>query len=330
MLSCLYVLFLSTVAVAEPYGDEVAADAPLGWWRLSEAATSQPVADASGAGHDGTWTGSPDLHDARHLLDPGVATDGASWVTVPDDPAWTLGTEFTLEAWIQTTDDTGDLISHFDGVAPFPGFLFGIGFGSQPGKLALYIHDGTDFTTVHSASTVHDGNLHHVAVTTDGTTARFYIDGVLDSSPAQARTVGETSNGLFLARDANPSPSRTYEGFLDDVAIYGTTLSQARLQAHISAATAEPMTLRFERSPRAAILRNELLARGLSLTANTPHRRSAARCRAGRQRRPGLRDLRTPRGALRRHRRLRDRQLRVERWRHGGRDGLRVAARGRW
>lgn len=56
---------------------------------------------------------------------------------------------------------------------------------------------GGAFNTVNASSSIGTGSIHSIVITWDGATARFYIDGVLDASPALTRTL--TANSIAVA-----------------------------------------------------------------------------------------------------------------------------------
>jgi hypothetical protein len=73
--------------------------------------------------------------------------------------------------------------------------------------------------------------------TYDGTTARLYVNGALVDSTATNLALN-TARPLRIAAGENEAPPLyLLPGRVDEVAIYGTELSAARVQAHYSAAT---------------------------------------------------------------------------------------------
>ena len=75
-----------------------------------------------------------------------------------------------------------------------------------------------------------DTNWHHIVATYDNATAKVYIDGVLKAS---------TNSNVQLTANTQPLPIgrttdnlRIFGGTLDEVAVYRTALSAARIQAH--------------------------------------------------------------------------------------------------
>jgi hypothetical protein len=69
----------------------------------------------------------------------------------------------------------------------------------------------------------------HLAVTFDGTTVRFYVNGTLVGSQGLGASITARANPLRIGADANTS--QFYKGLLDDVRIYTRTQSVADIQA---------------------------------------------------------------------------------------------------
>jgi hypothetical protein len=80
-----------------------------------------------------------------------------------------------------------------------------------------------------------DSNWHYLVATYDNATARIYVDGSLRASTTSA--VRLTANTLPLNIGRANANLYFFQGLLDDVAVYGTALSAARIQAHYDAGT---------------------------------------------------------------------------------------------
>ena len=72
------------------------------------------------------------------------------------------------------------------------------------------------------------GQWSHFAVVFDGAHAVFYVNGDLVSTVALAASVVQRDTPLRLGADAEPSQFLT--GNLDDVRLYGRTLTQSEVQ----------------------------------------------------------------------------------------------------
>lgn len=101
--------------------------------------------------------------------------------------------DFTLEAWIKTTDSDGMILGNAT--------QSNLGFGIESGKLSF----NNAAQSVSSTTSINDGMLHHVAMTNTAGTIALYIDGVLDgtgSVTVEPRTITAVANGYM---GSNPS-----------------------------------------------------------------------------------------------------------------------------
>ncbi|MEP4598815.1 MAG: LamG-like jellyroll fold domain-containing protein, partial [Cyclobacteriaceae bacterium] len=123
--------------------------------------------------------------------------------------------DFTLEAWVKTTDEDGMLLGNSN-----PSNL---GFGLESGKLTF----NTTAQSVVSTSSINDGTLHHVAMTNEAGSINLYIDGVLDGTGtvivASTRTVTALGNG-FMGN--NPSQ---LTADIDEVRIWNVALDATNI-----------------------------------------------------------------------------------------------------
>jgi len=79
-----------------------------------------------------------------------------------------------------------------------------------------------------------DCNLYqwyHIVATYDGTTRRFYVNGLLKASSAHAAYTIPTTN-LEFGRYGSKDGTRNLNGLIDEVRIYNEALPQAEIQKH--------------------------------------------------------------------------------------------------
>lgn len=127
--------------------------------------------------------------------------------------------DFTIEAWINTTDTQADLVSAFNATSPYKGYLFGLGFTTNSGKLEFYTSNNTVSQTFVSTNAVNNGQWRHIAVTRQGPLLRFYIDGNLDSTHGIWVNPLFSAENVHIGADKNSSTGRYYTGYLDNLRI---------------------------------------------------------------------------------------------------------------
>ena len=246
------------------YAQEVKVDAPTAWYRLGDPITSTTAADSSGNAKTAYYN--PAVQTASLTGGVVFATqDGSRTWTVPSSPPVTeplesvlntqgsgsamgfvSGTTWSWEMWYRppAVAAYGNSEGHSvwgQGVSGAPTFQFQFqqNFdGTRSIQLAVTDESAASlsprFDSANSALT--DGNSHHYVVTRSGTTIAFYIDGVAQTPAAgslsglgAATTNFGSSPQLWVKAKANGTT------LCDEIAIYATQLSAARVLAHYTA-----------------------------------------------------------------------------------------------
>lgn len=250
------------------YSDEVLADTPVGYWKLDETACTSAAADSSGNAHDGTYSSDTYTHcnesplisvgksirsEGYHPPDPNGG-QGPIPVYIPSHADFNLSAAFTLEGWIDVTAYDHCFIERKAAAGGY-GFLL----ATDSAKPRVYFRDSGGAGVGcggygYSCPTLQDGDPHHVAATVTGKVATIYVDGVAcdtcdvgycsDTTTTScdvdgdcpgvetctARTVISTS-GIALT-GASCWTGSILNGKMDELAIYATALSAARILVH--------------------------------------------------------------------------------------------------
>ncbi len=211
------------------YASQVTADGAIAYWRLGE--SSGTVADDAVGTNDGGYLGSPVLGaDGAVVGNTALLLDGTTGgITVADNNALDLGNgPLSYELWYKRSgySSQGTVLSKGAG-APF-----------------IYLdYDGAIYAAVSgsggaaSAAGPDDvGVWHHLVVTKSAANAwKVYLDGVNATSPSSTLSTASTAASLDIG-------ATTWAGTLDEVAVYATELTAARVQAHFIAASASGAT----------------------------------------------------------------------------------------
>ncbi len=223
------------------YYNAVRASAPIRYWRFGEI-SGTTAADSSGRNVAGTYDGSLNQNvlgavpsnRAIHLGGTGKVTSTGAAAPAPN--------VYTIETWIRTTTKTGGRI---------------VGMGNQQTANStgydrlLFMSDNGQLVfgnwyygarVARSDKSYNDGYWHHVVATQDGVNGlRLYVDGeMVGSNPAG--TIGQAYNGWWrvgadsaLNRWPGQPTSLGFNGDIDELAIYGTSLPVTTTRRHISA-----------------------------------------------------------------------------------------------
>ncbi len=226
-----------TNADSEGYMLAVLADAPAAYWRLGE--TTGPVAtDTAGASH-GTRFGGITIGQ------PGALGDGnramlfdatTGYIRAPNTAALQVTGDLTIEMWINVPlSSRQTLISK----GSRNEFEFTV---ETTGELNLYQGDGTTFSNVKSPyATIVANTWQHVAVTRVAATRtiRFYVNGVEKGSGTYFIAPMPSAATVVIGRSDTSSGVRYVNGLLDEVAVYSTALSGARIGTHYARRAAD-------------------------------------------------------------------------------------------
>lgn len=209
----------------------VLADSPRGHWRLGE--SSGTFADSSGNAHTATGVGGVTYSATGalpHEGDAAVTLNGSTgYLQVTDHADLDLGDVFTLECWVKRSAiGTNDAI-----------------FSKGTNAYFLFI-DAGNFVQLQkqsvsnvAASTVlitDTTTWHYVVASKTGATVKLYVDAVECTGAVTNATFADTATDLFLGATSGLDAAYMFSGSVDEIAVYPTALSAARVSAHYAAA----------------------------------------------------------------------------------------------
>jgi hypothetical protein len=180
------------------------------------------ASDASGNGNNGVVFGATATQFRFGHSNGAFSFDGVDdYVRTLDSASLNITGDFAVSAWIRTSDAGigGIIFSNMLETSPHDGYSIRLTSGGS-----LYLLSGDQ--ALFGSGSVTTGNWTHVGVVLSGTTARLYVDDVLNASG----TVGvPTSSSVDQTIGASYSPFYFWSGSLDDVRIYNRALSPAEI-----------------------------------------------------------------------------------------------------
>lgn len=227
-----------TVGAPPAYDAVALADGPANYWHLGEAEGATVVSDAMGRNpgtpHGIAW-GVPGIQT-------GSGNTGArcSWIAGSSiDVSGSLGSfaspVFTIELWAKVTGGEGTYRSPLTcrGISPLTGFMF---YAEPANNWAFWTGTG-DYTTwdVIRGPAVRRDAWDHLAATFDGTTKRFYVNGVEVGTSSTPYVPASKRPFRVGAGGTEGDPLYFFEGDLDEVAFYRKALGPAQIAAHFAA-----------------------------------------------------------------------------------------------
>lgn len=167
------------------------------------------------------------------MFAPGIAgqafrLDGVRYIEVPDSPSISITGSFTLEAWINLSDNTNQfgIIEKYDPPGQ-RGYFLRLGDGKLVSSVCSFPLTCSEYSI--GATTLSTGTWHHVASVYDGTSIKVYLDGVLDGSVPTDFTLPDGSTSLKIGARGDDANTRL-NGLIDEVKIYNRALSASEIQ----------------------------------------------------------------------------------------------------
>jgi hypothetical protein len=277
---------------SDDFATQVLADGPVGYWRLGEppGAVTTTV-DSSANGNDGLCSGGitfgePGLFGG----DTAALFDGATGrVSVPNSP--TLNpVRITMEAKVRWDGATGFQQRILEkesfagttqyGLSVLPDGHVHVELRMRvPGAPQVVAADSTGLVALHTET--------HVAATYDGLAIDIYLNGALDSSaPVNASPVDidvkwphdppdDPEVALAIGDRIGIVPPdthhRTFNGLIDEVALYPAPLPAERIRAHYQSQFQKRVTFQYAAKTICGRSKGDVVAPGLYFTAVNVH-----------------------------------------------------------
>jgi len=197
--------------------------------------------DSSGAGRHGMDKNFDGDEYVGGKFGKAVNLTGTDYIDI-DDFQWNTTTDWTVMAWVKTTDHDYDPILYEVGapvIHDSAGTVRG-GIGLQRGNISYGYYDGSNHKVTGSVN-VSDGNWHFLAWVNNGSEKKIYlyVDGKLDASGTSGPTDDESK---FVAREVGKGYDHYFDGIIDELRFWNNTLftkEMINVTYHNSIGTAE-------------------------------------------------------------------------------------------
>lgn len=195
--------------------------------------TSGEVSDSGSGGFNGTAFGGVTTLQSSPAIagNPGSCRYGDfdgidDYVEVADDPALDFETALTVGAWIypRSLPESGGLHTI---VAKDENYEYHVNSSGQ--VFWFWTDDGGSNRTLTSSTTLNLGQWYHVAITYESGSQVIYVDGAPVATSTRTEALELNNDPLRIGSDVNGG-NRIFDGFIDEVNIYGRALSQAEVQ----------------------------------------------------------------------------------------------------
>jgi Concanavalin A-like lectin/glucanases superfamily/Fibronectin type III domain len=224
---------VTPTGTASTYDSTTQGDGPSVFYRMADT-DAQALTDSSGNGATGAYTTNATLAEPGPLAsDPATAINDAGCCNfaASGNPTLPLYSQpRTLEGWIKTTAGGTQYVAGYGTNSTDEGFDLLV----QPNAvIASGYSDDLSFAT---PAAINDGSWHFVVVTTTGSAATVYLDGVslgTQNFPATLDTLA-ASQGLVAGMGAEDCCGY-FTGGLADLAVFPSALTAAQVTAQFAA-----------------------------------------------------------------------------------------------
>lgn len=234
-------------ARAASYHEIVLADQPVVYYRLEDPAGSMMVTNAVNPDTFYAFVIPDEYFEWPKFEQPGIGSNSVSFhlytpdggtpqrsrIELPFTPEINQAGPFTAECWVRPTSWGSDYrcpLGNFGGwgASPTPGWHFYQTPGEGATSTWIWVQKGGNIWL--GGNPVTKNKWDHLVATYDGTTVRFYVNGVLSGSAVDTAPAPNTSQPLCIGW--SPAGGWVFDGSVDEVAIYATALTEAQIQMH--------------------------------------------------------------------------------------------------
>jgi hypothetical protein len=198
-------------------------------WLLQETSGTTAV-DTSSLANNGTYTGGPLLANSTAVPTTGAYAanfDGVNdYVAIPNEANYDFTGAVTICCWFKV--DVFDVADQ--AIVTKGNSAWKIARDGTTNNVQFACAGLTTNTKVVSATSVNDGQWHHVAGVYTGTQLRIYIDGVLSNQVNATGAIATNNFAVEIARDAEVA-GREFDGAIYNVVIYNGALDAASIAA---------------------------------------------------------------------------------------------------
>ncbi len=145
-----------------------------------------------------------------------------------------ISDDFTIEAWINTTDNSSTGTQYYQGSGLLFADLAGItnDFGAAILNGKFIFGTGNPDVSIQSSTTVTDGQWHHVAAVRRKATGviEIYVDGVLEGSLVTGNTLSLNAPSTMTI-GGNTVINRNFKGLIDEMRVWSVAKTGAEIQS---------------------------------------------------------------------------------------------------
>jgi hypothetical protein len=233
------------------YTNVVLNDGPVAYWRLGESSGTTAFDETAFNNHGAYTTNQPSGYPAgvvtlgapgAVLYDPntGIDVNSGGRVEVPHSASLNLSTGMTIEAWASLESPTVAPPNYYQPLVMKSPGSWGSGYGiyAYQGEIFVYIDTYNPLSFKTASTPLGFGTqYHHFVGTFDGTLLKLYVDGTLKATTTPGvATISQNTDSLIIGAGAGIPFYASWDGKIDEVAIYNYALSAEQVYDHFHSA----------------------------------------------------------------------------------------------
>jgi hypothetical protein len=163
-----------------------------------------------------------------------LSFDGVDdYVNVSNASSLNINGNVSISAWVNFSNFDNDLACVMSKAGGGNGG-YHIEKTAGANSLSLWIENGDDGPIGVTTNVLDANTWYHIVGTNDGTTSKIYVDGSLINSVSMGNPGGGEGDFKIGYNSDNVGSNRYWNGNIDEVAIWNTTLTQEEIQANMS------------------------------------------------------------------------------------------------
>jgi hypothetical protein len=229
------VLVLACACSGSRYASAVLDDHPVGYWRLGDPPGATFARDDSGHSHDAVIVGAITLGAGGALA--GESATAAKfardqWISAGDNFGFTNGEAFTLELWLSP-----DAVDIWRPIVIKGDYFSGAdGYVVMTNNNAIVVQSQWAANQSGTSLPMTPGTWIHLAITFAGLDLDMYLDGVLAKHDTISQRWDPSPVPFTIAGpDDGVHGGGSYQGTMQEVAVYDRALTADRIAAHYAA-----------------------------------------------------------------------------------------------
>ncbi len=203
------------------------------WWKLDETEGTHAI-DATEHQFNAHVRGKPHWAIGQGRIGGALEFDGKSnYVDCGNRPEFEGREALTVAAWIKARK----LDKPWQAIVTKGDTAWRLQRASDSSHVTFDVNLGTvaenglaNLASVRTKQELTDANWHHLAATFDGSRISLYLDGELQQSAAAKAPLARNNDALVIGDNA-ARRGRYFDGWIDDVRIYGYALSAEEVKA---------------------------------------------------------------------------------------------------